>query len=109
MQFENREELFKFERERKEYYDDWFWKTKTTIGFYKQWFLEIFNPKHRALKKKYDSYLGGWYKDGNIIYTTCTSCLSDVSFEPGTIVYEIANGDELAWKGIYVGSNLQIM
>lgn len=104
MQFKNREELLKFEANRKQYYDNWFKETRTTIGFYKQLFLETFHPEYRALRKKYENYLGGWYKDdNNIIYTNCMGCLSGMRFEPGTIVVDISNGDELAYEGVYVG------
>lgn len=86
MQFKNKEELLQFEKEREQYYSDWFRKTRTTIGFYKQWFLEIFHPEHRALKKKYDSYTGGWYREGNIIFTNNIACIDDSELKTGTIV-----------------------
>lgn len=87
MQFKNKEELLEFERQREHYYNDWFKKTRTTCGFYKQLFLEIFHPEHRAIRKKYESYNGGWYRDeSGIIYTTNIGCIDTSELKTGTIV-----------------------
>ena len=86
MQFKNREELLEFEASRKEYYNNWFKETRTTIGFYKQLFIETFHPEHRATRKKYESYCGGWYRDGNMIFTNNICCIDDTELKVGTLV-----------------------
>ena len=56
-----------FERDRELYYLDWInISNKHHLGeFYKRMFLEIFHPQYRAVKKMYDGYAGGWYRNEN--------------------------------------------
>ena len=72
MQFESREALINYEKEREEYYRNWFEiSNKNLFEFYKLMFLETFHPKYRDIKKKYENYDGGWYRKGNnLIFAT---------------------------------------
>ena len=89
MQFKNKEELLRFEKEREEYYNNWFKRTKNNLfEFYKLLFLEIFHPKYRTIKKMYDNYNGGWYRgEDGIVYTTLLGCVECI--EHGTVVIQI--------------------
>ena len=52
MQFESREALINYEKEREEYYRNWFEiSNKNLFEFYKLMFLETFHPKYRDIKK----------------------------------------------------------
>ena len=59
MQFESREALINYEKEREEYYRNWFEiSNKNLFEFYKLMFLETFHPKYRAINKTYLNYDG---------------------------------------------------
>lgn len=64
MEFTSKEEMIAYEKAREDYYME-FLDAKSTLEFYKLWLREIFVPKYRKLKKQYDSYRGGWYRDEN--------------------------------------------
>lgn len=65
MEFASREEMLRFERERELYLLDWIEiSNRRHLGtFYKHLFLEALHPKYRAIKKMYEGYHGGWYRD----------------------------------------------
>lgn len=67
MQFKNREEMIEFEEKRINYYLESINAIDQgrIFTFYKLWLREIFIPKYKKLKKLYDSYIGGWYRDEN--------------------------------------------
>lgn len=63
-EFSSREEMIKFEQERETYYMSQIRAIdKNPFACYKQMLLNIFSPKHRAQKKLYDEYSGGWWRD----------------------------------------------
>lgn len=90
MQFENREALINYEKERDEYYKNWF-KTsnKNLFEFYKLMFLETFHPKYRELKKKYENYDGGWYRKNNKIFTHYLFSIDTKDLNDGDICFEL--------------------
>ena len=65
MEFKNREEMIEFEEKRINYYLESINAIEQgrIFTFYRLWLREIFVPKYRKLKKLYDSYRGGWYRD----------------------------------------------
>ena len=65
MEFKNREEMIEFEEKRTDYYMESINAIDQgrIFTFYRLWLREIFIPKYRKLKKLYDSYNGGWYRD----------------------------------------------
>ena len=67
MEFKNREEMIEFEEKRINYYLESINAIDQgrIFTFYRLWLREIFVPKYRKLKKLYDSYSGGWYRDEN--------------------------------------------
>lgn len=76
MEFESREEMLTYEKAREDYYMQ-FLNTKSIFEFYKLLFREIFVPKYRKLKKEYDGYCGGWYRDKDGIIHAVDVCLID--------------------------------
>lgn len=62
MEFASKEEMFAYEKARENYYINFF-NTRSIFGFYKLLLKEIFIPKYRNLKKEYDNYTGGWWRD----------------------------------------------
>lgn len=63
-EFSSREEMIKFEQEREAYYMAQIRSIdKNPLNCYKQMILDIFSPKHKALKKMYKEYSGGWWRD----------------------------------------------
>ncbi|MGN0246510.1 MAG: hypothetical protein ACI4DK_11190 [Lachnospiraceae bacterium] len=65
MEFDSREAMLQFENDREQYFLDWIARcNRRNLGeFYKYLFLEAFHPKYRAIKKMYEEYDGGWYRD----------------------------------------------
>lgn len=61
MEFASREEMLAYEKAREAYYMKFI--KAGVCELYALWFKEIFIPKYRKLKKKYDSYFGGWYRN----------------------------------------------
>lgn len=75
IEFNSKEEMITYEKDRENYYMQ-FLNTKNTFEFYKLWFKEIFNKKYRELKREYDGYCGGWYRDkDDIIHALDISCI----------------------------------
>lgn len=69
MEFSSYEHMMKFEKEREDYYLDFIRLCDThdpfKIAFYKRLFRDTFHPKYRAIKKMYDNYSGGFWRDEN--------------------------------------------
>lgn len=85
MEFKSREEILAYEKEREDYYMQ-FLNAKSVFELYKLWFREIFVPKYRKLKKKYDGYCGGWYRDKNgVVHTNSIDIVDSDKIECGTI------------------------
>lgn len=63
--FTSHEAMLQYEKEREQYYMDGIsiCNRKHIFEFYKMLFLETFHPKHRAIKREYDNYCGGWWRD----------------------------------------------
>lgn len=61
MEFASKEEMLAFEKAREDYYMKFI--NAGVCELYALWFKEIFIPKYRKLKKEYDGYSGGWYRD----------------------------------------------
>lgn len=64
-EFTNREAMLQYEKEREQYYMDGIsiCNRHHIFEFYKMLFLETFHPKYRAIKKEYDNYSGGWWRN----------------------------------------------
>lgn len=74
-EFNSKEEMIAYEKDRENYYMQ-FLNVKSTFEFYKLWLKEIFNKEYRELKKKYDGYCGGWYRDEDgVIHALDISCI----------------------------------
>jgi hypothetical protein len=105
MQFESREALINFEKEREEYYRNWFeTSNKNLFEFYKLMFLETFHPKYRDIKKKYENYDGGWYRRGNnLIFATYLFSIDTKVLKEGEVCCELgSNYDENDIKSMYI-------
>ena len=76
IEFNSKEEMIAYEKDREEYYMQ-FLNAKNTFEFYKLWFKEIFNKEYRELKKKYDGYCGGWYRDKDGVIHAVDVCFID--------------------------------
>lgn len=76
MEFASKEEMLAYEKARENYYME-FLDARNTFKFYKLWFREIFVPKYRKLKKQYDGYCGGWYRDKDGIIHALDICSVD--------------------------------
>lgn len=67
MEFSSYDDMIKFEAERERFYLDFIDICNSfdplRIKFYKRLFLETFHPQYRRLKKLYNSYYGGWWRD----------------------------------------------
>ena len=106
MEFASREEMLAYEVAREAYYMQ-FLNTKNAFEFYKLWLREIFDPKYRKLKKKYDDYYGGWYRDEEGIIHSIDVGLIDLDrIENGAIcvdhvdrVYVFHNNSWLRYQG----------
>lgn len=59
-EFSSRAEMLQYEKLREEYYLE---SISSRWNIYKTMFLEIFHPKYRALKRRYDGYAGGYWID----------------------------------------------
>lgn len=64
-EFASRETMLEYEKEREQYYMDGIsiCNRRHIFAFYKTLFLETFHPKYRAIKKEYDGYCGGWWRN----------------------------------------------
>ena len=105
MQFESREALINYEKEREEYFNNWFRTThKNLFEFYKMMFLETFHPKYKAIRKKYENYNGGWYrKNDKLIFATHIFVIDTNSLKDGDVCCELGNNyDENDVQSIYV-------
>lgn len=69
MEFSSYEDMMKFEAEREKFYLDLIQICNSfdpfRLKFYKRLFIETFHPQYRSLKKMYDGYCGGWWRDNN--------------------------------------------
>lgn len=67
MEFPSYKDMMEFEKERENFYLDFLHICDSfdpfRVGFYKRLFLETFHPKYRSLRKLYDGYYGGWWRD----------------------------------------------
>lgn len=61
MEFASKEEMLAYEKAREDYYMKFI--NAGVCKLYALLFKKIFIPKYRKLKKEYDGYLGGWYRD----------------------------------------------
>lgn len=105
MQFENREALINFEKEREEYYRRWLEIRKRDLfKFYKMMFLEAFHPKYRNIKKKFENYDGGWYrKNDRLIFATYLFSIDTKDLKEGEVCCELgSNYDENDIKSMYI-------
>lgn len=102
MEFASREEMLRFEREREQYLTEWIAiSNRRNLGtFYKRLFVEAFHPKYRAIKKMYEGYHGGWYRDEHGRPTSAHVWLIDTEkLSDGEICVE---RDDTAIYGVYV-------
>ena len=87
MEFNSKEEMFAYEKAREKYYME-FLNAGSTFEFYKLWLREIFIPKYRKLKKEYDHYCGGWYRDeNNIIHASNIMCVDQGMIKEDDIIF----------------------
>lgn len=64
MEFNSKEEMLAFECERERYYMESIDAIHENLfKFYFLWLRELIVPRYRKLKKIYDNYSGGYYKD----------------------------------------------
>lgn len=91
MQFESREALINYEKEREEYFRNWHAiSNKNLFEFYKLMFLETFHPKYRSIKKKYENYNGGWYRrEDGVIFTRFISLIDIKELKDGDVCCEL--------------------
>lgn len=61
MEFTSKEEMMEYEEQREKYYMEYL--NASVFKIYKLLLRDIFICKYRLLKKEYDSYFGGWYRD----------------------------------------------
>lgn len=61
MEFASKEEMLAYEEQRERYYMEYL--NASVFKIYKLLLRDIFIRKYRLLKKEYDSYFGGWYRD----------------------------------------------
>ena len=88
IEFNSKEEMIAYEKDRENYYMQ-FLNTKNIFEFYKLWFKEIFNKKYRELKREYDGYCGGWYRDEkNIIHAIDVSFVCRNKVKDGDILID---------------------
>ena len=91
MEFTSKEEMLAYETAREDYYLEFINAVERKhIGkFYKLWFRELFIPKYRKLKKEYDEYIGGWWRDENgVIHTKNIWCIDTNKISNGTVCIE---------------------
>jgi len=87
-QFDSREEMLAYEDRREKYYMKFL--EGGAIATYKQLFLDTFVPKRRALKKEYDGYFGGWYRDKfGYPCSTCVDCIDKDAIADGSICFQV--------------------
>ena len=89
MQFKNREEMIEFEQKRTDYYMESIEAIQEgkILTFYRLWLREIFVPKYRKLRKLYDSYIGGWYRDEDgYIHTKAIEFVDEECINDGEII-----------------------
>lgn len=89
MQFKDREEMIEFEENRINYYLESINAIDQgrIFTFYRLWLREIFVPKYKKLKKLYDSYTGGWYRDENgYIHTKAIEYVDIEDIKDGEII-----------------------
>ena len=92
MEFNSKQEMLDYEKAREGYYAEFINAVENRqIGkFYKLWLRELFIPKYRKLKKEYDEYNGGWWKDENgAIWAHSIRCIDTDKIVDGTICIEI--------------------
>lgn len=102
MEFSSREEMLKFEREREQYLMHWISISNRghLLEFYKLLILETFHPKYRAIKKKYEGYNGGWYRDKHGYPTSAYIwCIDQDRLSEGDICIE---RDDEAIYGVFM-------
>ena len=90
MEFKNREEMIEFEEKRINYYLESINAIDQgrIFTFYRLWLREIFIPKYRKLKKLYDSYSGGWYRDEEgYIHTKAIEFVNEEYLNNGEIIF----------------------
>lgn len=91
MEFTSKEEMLAFEKERTEYYME-FLNAKNIFQLYKLEFRDLLIPKYRKLKKKYDGYYGGYYRDiDGIIHAEYIEIIDIDNLEYGTICIDSSN------------------
>jgi hypothetical protein len=91
MEFASREEMIAYEKARESYYVEFInaVENKQIGKFYKLWLRELFVPKYKKLKKEYDGYIGGWWRDEDGIIHTKNIWSVDINKIPnGTICIE---------------------
>lgn len=104
-EFESEEALIQFEKERQEYYIRQLDEIhRNRLNCYKHIIQEYLTSKGRQLRKLYDNYLGGYWKDANgYIYTHNIHLLvDDGRFKSGQLAIE-KHGDLVT--GVYFYSN----
>lgn len=87
-QFNSREEMLAYEAEREKYYMKFL--EGGPMDTYIHLFLDKFSPKHRALKREYDGYFGGWYRDEfGYPCSTCIDCIDKDAIGDGSICFQV--------------------
>lgn len=61
MNFASQKEMLAYEEQREKYYMEYI--KANVFKLYKLLLRDIFVRKYRLLKKEYDNYIGGWYRD----------------------------------------------
>ena len=90
-EFTSREAMFVYEQERERYYMEGIsiCNRSHIFAFYKMLFLETFHPKYRAIKKEYDNYCGGWWRnDKGWACAEHVQCIDPSKLCDGTVCLE---------------------
>lgn len=102
IEFNSKEEMIAYEKDREKYYMQ-FLNTKNTFEFYKLWFKEVFTKEYKELKKKYDGYCGGWYRDvDDIIYAPDISCIDLGRIKNGDICIDHCDKVNVFYNNIWM-------
>lgn len=80
-EFSSYDEMMRFERDQELYFIRYIKACEDPFKFYKQLFLETFHPKYRRIKKMYEEYAGGFWRDdhGYLCSNQCNLILDNIS------------------------------
>ena len=91
MEFASKKDMLAYENAREDYYSEFInaIERKQIGKFYKLWLRELLVSKYKKLKKEYNEYVGGWWRDENALIRTKNIWCIDVNKIPnGTICIE---------------------